>query len=96
MTQEQRHRSEAARLFLTDEAGNYYVMTPNMREPARVPESHKREVDEVIGEPGEVTGYLSFAATPQLSFGGAVQYRVLGACNGACARTFGVLQQRAF
>ena len=46
--------STSPRLFLTDSAGDYFVLTPEMKEPAKIPSEHKHEVDEVLGKEGEV------------------------------------------
>jgi len=80
------------RVFLKDEAGNYYVQTADMREPARVPDDKRGEVEEVISG-GDTTGFISIGAigaTPLVQHGGH-QLSALGKCNGECGRNFGVL-----
>jgi hypothetical protein len=82
--------NDAQRLYLMDEQGEYFVLTPTMKEPAKIPSEHKAEVDEVLGE---VSGY---AMTPQLSafpnFTAVSQpnFSIRVACFGSCGRTFGV------
>jgi hypothetical protein len=81
------------RLYLTDETGHYFVLTHDLQQPLQIPDDRKGEVDEVLQGQGEAQG---FAITPQLSafptFNPATQQlNVLGACNGRCGRTFGVL-----
>lgn len=85
------------RLFLKDEAGNYYVQTAGMTEPARVPDDNKAEVDEVIGGQDDTAGFISlgtFALTTPTTQHGGHQLSPLGACNGECGRSFGVLGQQ--
>jgi len=84
------------RVFLKDEEGNYYVQTAEMREPARVPEDKKDEVEEVIGGRDDTAGFIaigSLGLTPQLAVThlGGHRLSVLGKCNGECGRSFGVL-----
>jgi hypothetical protein len=81
------------RVFFQDEAGNYYVQTAEMGEPARVPDDKKGEVEEVIGGRDDTAGFIGIAsigATSLVQHGGH-QLSALGRCNGTCARSFGVL-----
>ena len=66
--------------------------------PDANPDDHKAEVEEVIhGQVGDVAGFVfTPLATQQVSavhFGGTA-LNLVGRCNGACARAFGVLGGR--
>jgi hypothetical protein len=82
------------RLYLADAAGHYFVLTHDLRQPLQIPDERKGEVDEVLHGQGEVHGFAiapQLAAFPTLNLA-THQLTVLGACNGRCGRTFGVLR----
>jgi hypothetical protein len=84
------------RLFLKDEQNNYYVQTASMKEPVRVPDDKKREVEEVISGEDDTGGFVALGtfalAAPTTQLGGH-HLSTLGACRGTCGRNFGVLGQ---
>ena len=94
MTQASGHEP---RLFLKDEAGNYYVQTVGMQEPVRVPDDKKGEVDEVIAGQDDTAGFVAlgtFALSSPTAQHSGHQLSTLGACRGTCGRNFGVLGQQ--
>ncbi len=80
--------SKTARLFLQDEDGDFYVQAKGMRQPIRVPDDKRQEVEDIIGGKNERAGFVAIEAFPQRV---SVQLKTLGACRGTCGRSFGVL-----
>jgi hypothetical protein len=74
---------EIQRLIISDHEGNYYLLTRDMLESARVEGEQKREVEELVNKNSEVTGFaMPGQTTAPLSFFGS-QLMVRGTC--ACS-----------
>ena len=86
------------KVWLQDDKGNYYMLTPELLESIKVPANHKREVEEVISGQDEAAGFVSFGATSAASkvgsFSlGSTNLSTVGKCM--CGRNFGVTTKAA-
>jgi hypothetical protein len=90
----QRPSGTEPRLFLKDDEGNYYVQTASMKEPVRVPDENKREVEEVISGRNERAGFVQLEGLALRPVVVVKQVDALGACRGECGLTFGVLGEQ--
>jgi hypothetical protein len=86
--------NETEKLWLRDEQGNYYmltpeyVLTPELLESVKVPAEHKSEVEKVLHGQDDTVGYMAFGIpASQISVGGS-RLSVIGRCR--CAWHFGV------
>jgi hypothetical protein len=85
------------KIWLSDEKGNYYMLTQEILDSVKVPEDHKKEVEQVVNGQDETAGFTAFStqtslASSQLRPGslslGGTGLSVVGRCM--CGRNFGV------
>jgi hypothetical protein len=90
------------KLWLRDEQGNLYVLTPEVLDAIRVPEEHRAEAEAVVGGHAADAGFIDahLLATQQratsapLSFTlASVTLHLVGRCT--CDRDFGVTSENS-
>lgn len=86
------------KVWLRDDQGNLYMLTPEVLEAVKVPQDHKAEAEQVISGKDDTAGFIDFAslATQQRAVStfqlGGSNLSLVGRCM--CGRNFGVATTR--
>lgn len=80
--------SSVPRLFLQDQEGNFFVQAEGMKDPVRVPNKQRTEVESIVAGEDDKAGFVTLPSIVQRV---EQQLTLLGACRGTCSRDFGVL-----
>jgi hypothetical protein len=78
------------KIWLRDDEGNLYALTPEVLNALRVPEEHKAEAEEVISGKDDTAGFIDYAsfATQGRATSSFSSLSLVGKCM--CGRNFGV------
>ena len=90
-------QAQPDRIIISDNEGNYYLLSKEILEQAKVTGDQAAEVKELVdGGSGDTQGFVQFAATTQYSPAltlGASQFALRGAC--ACSFSCGSFDRGA-
>ena len=80
---------DTEKIWLKDDSGNFYMLTREMLETAKIPQSHKAEVEKVVAGQDDAVGFTTFAGSQLSTFSLAgANLSLVGRCM--CGRNFGV------